>query len=363
MSSNTQVFPPDPNLYVADTVEADGARFFDVRRAPFDVYGLYDYKNEPNFKRMPDSIGTSVNDGVTRLYTNTAGGRVRFCTDSPYIIVRTKMPSITHFSHMPLTGSSGFDLYIDDAKTGESTYYRTFIPPYNMKDGYESKLELPKGEMRYFTIHFPLYNDVSELYIGLEDGSSVGGGLRYRDAKPVVYYGSSITQGGCSSRPGNAYTNHLSRMFNVDHINLGFSGNGKAEQNMCDYLATLDMSVFVMDYDHNAPNAQYLNSTHYNLYETVRKSQPDLPIIMISAPDIAFNHVRFDDRREVVRASYNRALANGDKNVYFIEGESFFASDEAWDKCAVDGCHPNDLGFYRMAFGIAPVLKKALRLQ
>ena len=358
MSSNTRVTPPDPNLYVADTVEAGGARFFDVRRAPFDVYGLYDYKNEPQFKRMPDWIGTSVNDGVTRLYTNTAGGRVRFCTDSPYIIVKAKMPNITHFPHMPLTGSSGFDLYVDNEETGESTYYRTFVPPYEMKEGYESKIEFKTSEMRYVTVHFPLYNNVSELYIGLADGSSVGGGLRYADTKPVVYYGSSITQGGCSSRPGNAYPNHLSRMLKVDHINLGFSGNGKAEQNICDYIATLDMSVFVMDYDHNAPNAEYLNATHYNLYETVRKAQPELPIIMISAPDIAFKHPRFDARREVIKESYSRALANGDKNVYFIDGESFFASDEAWDSCSVDGTHPNDLGFYRMAMGIAPVLAK-----
>ena len=352
--------PIDPNLYVPVTVESDGARFFDVRRPPFDVYGLYNYKEEPEFKRMPDSIGTSVNDGVTRLYKQTAGGRVRFCTDSSYIIIRVKMPSITHYSHMPLTASSGFDLYIDDEETGKSTYYRTFVPPYDMTDGYESKIEFKTSEKRYFTIHFPLYNAVTELYIGLADGSAVGGGLRYRDIAPVVYYGSSITQGACASRAGNAYANHLSRIFNVDHVNLGFAGNGKAEQNMCDYLATLEMSVFVMDYDHNAPNPEYLRATHYNLYETVRKVQPNVPIIMISAPDIAFNYPRFLERREIVRESYNRAVANGDENVYFIDGESFFASDEAWDNCSVDGCHPNDLGFYRMTMGIAPMLEKAL---
>lgn len=352
--------PIDPNLYVPVTVDADGARFFDVRHAPFDVYGLYDYKNEPEFKRMPDWIGTTVNDGVTRLYKNTAGGRVRFCTDSSYVMIRTKMSEISHHSHMPLTASGGFDLYIDDAETGKSTYYRTFVPPYRMTDGYESKIDLKTSEKRYFTIHFPLYSNVQELCIGIADGAYVESGLRYRDIKPVVYYGSSITQGGCASRPGNAYENHLSRIFNVDHVNLGFSGNGKAEQNICDYLATLEMSVFVMDYDHNAPNADYLRATHYNLYETIRKAHPSVPIIMISAPDIAYNYPRFLERREVVRESYNRAVANGDDKVYFIDGETLFASGEAWDNCSVDGTHPNDLGFYRMTMGIAPVLEKAL---
>ena len=352
--------PVDPNLYVPVTVEADGARFFDVRNEPFAVYGLYDYKNEPEFKRMPDYIGTSVNDGVTRLYKNTAGGRVRFCTDSSYVMIRTKMSGIAHHSHMPLTAGGGFDLYIDDAETGKSTYYRTFVPPHSMKEGYESKIEFRTSEMRYITIHFPLYSNVQELLIGIDDGAYVGSGLRYRDIKPVVYYGSSITQGACASRPGNAYENYLSRMFNVDHVNLGFSGNGKAEQNICDYLATLEMSVFVMDYDHNAPNPAYLRATHYNLYETMRKAKPKTPIIMISAPDIAFNYPRFLERREIVRESYNRAVANGDDRVYFIDGETFFASDDAWDNCSVDGVHPNDLGFYRIAKGIAPLLEKAL---
>lgn len=357
---NKHVTPPDPNLYVPETVEGNEARFFDIRRPPFDVYGLYDYKNEKNFKRMPDGIGTSVSNGVTRLYTNTAGGRIRFSTDSPYIIIRAKMPKITRYSHMPLTGIAGFDLYIDDEKTSKSTFHRAFVPPYNMTDGYESKLDLKTSELRYFTIHFPLYNDVSELYIGLADGSSVGGGLRYRDTKPVVFYGSSITQGGCASRPGNCYANYLSRILNVDHINLGFSGNGKAEQNMCDYLATLEMSVFVMDYDHNAPNAEYLRSTHYNLYETVRKAQPDTPIIMMSAPDICFNYEKLSERRDVIKESFERALASGDKRVYFIDGENFFKIDDSWDNCTVDGLHPNDLGFFRMAKVIAPVLEKAL---
>lgn len=356
--NKNHVTPPDPNLYVADTVEKDGARFFDVRNAPFDIYGLYNYREEPEFKRMPDAVAESVSEGVRELYKNTSGGRVRFCTDSPYIIIRAKMPRITHFPHMALTGSSGFDLYIDDEKTGKSTYYRTFAPPFDMTDGYESKVELEEKGFHYITVHFPLYNDVTELYIGLAEGSLLGGGLRYRDIAPIVYYGSSITQGGCASRPGNSYSNNITRRLNVDHINLGFSGNGRAEQSICDYLATLKMSVLVMDYDHNAPNVEYLSATHYNLYETVKRAQPSLPIVMVSRPDFD-GHKSAYERREVIKRSYARALDGGDRNVYFIDGESLFDGVDR-DNCTVDSTHPNDLGFLRMTERIAPVIARIL---
>ena len=349
----------DQNLRVEETVVENGVRFLDVRKAPFCVYGLYDYKNEPQFKRMPDAVACEVSEGVKGLYTNTSGGRVRFCTDSPYVIIRAKMPSVTRFPHMPLTGVAGFDLYVDNEESGESVYFKTFVPPYGMQTGYDSKVDLRTSEKRYITIHFPLYNDVSELYIGVADGSFIGEGLKYRDIKPLVYYGSSITQGGCSSRPGNAFSNNVTRKLNVDHINLGFSGNCKGEQVMCDYIASLNMSVFVLDYDHNAPNARFLDDTHYNVYDTVRRAQPSLPIVMISRPDFD-GHPDANDRRNVILKTYNKALEDGDKNVYFIDGESFFASGPSKDNCTVDGVHPNDLGFFRMTEGIAPVIAKIL---
>ena len=359
---NAYTTPPDKNLYVPETVDDNGMCFYDVRRAPFDVYGLYKYREEPEFKRMPDDVASTVSAGVRGLSRNTSGGRIRFCTDSPSIMIRAAMPKVARFPHMPLTGTSGFDLYIDDPETGRSTYYRTFTPPYNMTNGYDSLLNVRMGEgLRYYTIHFPTYNDVDSVQIGIEKGSALGGGLKYRDIAPVVFYGSSITQGGCSSRPGNAYTNAITRDLRVDHINLGFSGNGKAEDTMIEYLASLEMSVFVSDYDHNAPNPEHLKKTHYRLYEGIRAKQPDLPYIMVSKPDfhdyIPEDHLRL----AIIKESYERAVAAGDKNVYFIDGSKIFRGE--WrDNCTVDSTHPTDLGFSMMAESIGKVIAESLGL-
>jgi hypothetical protein len=271
------------------------------------------------------------------------------------------MPTVTEFAHMTRLGVRGFDLYVDDPDTKTSAFYGSFFPPNTIKDGYESIIKFEDNSLRYLTLNFPLYNDVSELYIGLEGGSELGSGVTYRNEKPVVFYGSSITQGGCASRPGNCYQNMISRRLDLDYVNLGFSGNGKAEDAIVDYMATLPMSAFVSDYDHNAPNVEYLAATHFKMYEKIRAAHPDIPYIMITRPD--FRQVKQkgkDDsvaRRRVILDSFYKARENGDKNVYFIDGESFFAG-EYEDSCTVDGCHPNDLGFSKMADVIGNCLKK-----
>ena len=99
---------PDKNLIVAESITAEGLRLYDVREEPFQIYGLYDPKNQPEFKRMPTEVAQEVNPGVKDLHRHTAGGRVRFSTDSPYIVIKAIMPKVLRMSHMPLTGSHGF---------------------------------------------------------------------------------------------------------------------------------------------------------------------------------------------------------------------------------------------------------------
>ncbi len=332
-------------------------RFLDVRQDPFTVYGLYNYQQESAFKRLPDDLGKAVNDGVASLYLHTAGGRVRFSTNSGSVAIRCRMPSITRFAHMPLTGTSGFDLYLDQGST--SRYKASFVPPVDMQDGYEAIIQFPDKRLRQITINFPLYNPVDTLHIGLEENSQVGFGLSYAYDKPVLYYGSSITQGGCASRPGNSYQAIISRMLNCDHINLGFSGSGKAEENIVSYMAGLEKSVFVCDYDHNAPDSAYLAATHEKLFLKFREITPDLPVILVTLPDFERNETESIKRRDIIYQTYIKAINNGDKNIYYVDGEHLF-KDANRDCCTVDGVHPNDAGFLRMAEVIGRYVEKAL---
>ncbi|MBQ8400537.1 MAG: hypothetical protein IJX14_01270 [Clostridia bacterium] len=301
-------------------------------------------------------MAKASNPGVEELMWHTAGGRIRFATNSPYIAIKAVMPETEIFSTMAKAGQSGFDLFA--SRFGRTTYVSTFMPPPGITSGYESCADV-SGDMVTYTIHMPLYDGVNELYIGLSKNAEIAPADPYFYPVPVLYYGSSITQGGCASIPGGAYQAIISRKYDADFINLGFSGSGKAEKAMVEYLASLDASVFVCDYDHNAPDETYLEATHWPLYETYRAARPDTPIVFITRPDFFSNWANTPKRWAVIHETYRKARAAGDNNVYFIDGRKLFEGD-CWDICTVDGCHPNDLGFYRMAQGIGDVVGKLL---
>ncbi len=352
-------FVPDKLMCDADVQLNDDVKYYDVKDEPFQVYGLYNYKNERVFKRLPDEIGLNTNPGVAQLYLNTAGGRVRFSTDSNYVVIRAYMSKIGHHNHMCLLGGAGFDLYEDNPNNGESVYVNSFRPPYNMTDGYVS-ISRFKGDkkLRHLTINFPTYSNVDKLEIGLQESATVGEGMAYRNKKPFVFYGSSITQGGCASRPGNNYISLVCRRLNLDYINLGFSGSGKAEDLIVDYMANLEMSAFISDYDHNAPDVDHLRATHCKMYQKIREKNPSIPYLMMSRPDFG-GHGRVADgchRRDVIIDTFRYARQQGDQNVYYIDGESYFHGQ--WeDACTVDRTHPNDMGFMFMADKVLATLR------
>ena len=335
----------DSNFAIETKIDKEDIKFYKIDDAPFKIYGVF--RENGKFRRMPEDVAKSVSEGVYALHSNTAGGRVRFVTDSPYIAIYAKMDGLGKMPHFTLTGSVGFDLYIDN------NYAKTFAPPLDIEDGYESIFELEKKELREITINFPLYSNINELFIGLQDTAHISEAKAYKNAKPMVYYGSSITQGGCASRPGMSYQAIVSRALDYDYINLGFSGNAKAEDEIIEYIKNLDMSIFVYDYDHNAPSVEHLEKTHEKMFKAIREKNPLLPVIMMSRP----KHFLTDEekiRRNIIETTYRNAVLSGDKNVYFIDGEAL--TELCKDSGTVDNCHPTDFGFASMAKALTEVI-------
>lgn len=340
----------DTNFKVETKIEKEGIKFIDLNNPAIKLYGIF--KENGKYRRMPEKVAKAVSEGVYRLHADTAGGRVRFKTDSEYVAISVKMDNIGKMPHFAFTGSIGFDLYADNV------YEKTFVPPVDITDGYESIVEFADKKIREVTINFPLYTEVCELYIGLDENSVIEPADEYEIQKPVVYYGSSITQGGCASRPGNSYQSIVSRKLNCDYINLGFSGNAKGEDEMAEYIKNLDMSAFVYDYDHNAPNLEHLEKTHNRMFNIIRKANPDLPIIFMTRPKLYLNYDE-QARFKLILSNYEEAVAKGDENVYFISGKDLMAGTD--NDGTVDNSHPNDLGFKAMADKVGSVLKDILK--
>ncbi len=346
----------DSNFATAQ-ITAEGEKvLYTLPCAPFDLYGVFFDEKNQRFVRMDLDVAQNVSDKVCHLSKHTSGGRVRFSTDSTFFGVTVTYDAFNRMSHMPLLGSSGMTL-LEEKENGEVRLIHSVQPSYRKETGYTSSAKLRGGKMRNYILYFPLYNFISSLQIELDAGAQIAGGRKYKDELPILYYGSSITQGGCASRPDNCYQALISKWNNVDYINLGFSGNGKGEQAMAEYLGQTPCSLFVMDYDHNAPNAEHLEKTHFPFYETFRKLQPDTPILMISMPDCDRIPEQAKEREAIIRKSYRKAKAHGDTNVYFLSGKTLFGKEDRVN-CTVDRVHPNDLGFYRMAKKIYQKMKQ-----
>lgn len=352
----------DRRLKIEETVTEPDIRYYDVRTAEVDIYGLYNPRRETQFIRMPMDAANAVSNKTAAMNLLTAGGRIRLKTDSEYVAIRAARPMGLNFSpHMNFVCSSGFDAYVKE--NGEYTFCGVFVPKVKENAGYESIVHFETRKMRDITINFPLFDQVTDLYIGVQKDAVLTHGDKYTIEKPVVYYGSSITHGGCASRPGNCYTALLSREMDYDYVNLGMAGSAKGEQAMAEYLASLDMSVFVMDYDFNSP-WQDLEQTHWRMYEIFRKAQPKTPVIFASRCTLRWRERQIEltmRRRAAIIRNFEKAKAMGDDRVFYIDGQTVFAP-YGGDSCTVDGVHPNDLGFYAMAKAYGPVIKQALEL-
>ncbi len=212
-------------------------------------------------------------------------------------------------------------------------------------------------EMREYAGYLPLYNGVDRLEIGIDSGAKFEPILPSK-VRPMVYYGTSICQGACASRPGIAYTAIIGRMFNEPVINLGFSGSGKMDEGVVDLLAELSPSIYIIDCLPNM-NAEQVKSRTAPLIRTLRKAHPETPILLVEDrsfaqsplyPDLQRAH---EDRRKELYQAFRAAKDSGDPALFYLKGDRLLGTDS---EGTTDGSHPNDLGMMRYAEALRPAI-------
>lgn len=357
----------------------DEFEFLDVLQPPFALEGL-PFADRPGDGAPYFRVPNATLDGILQEHKEsmcsilsrcTTGAAVRFRAKTKQIAIRYTTRESWDMNHMPRSGSAGFDLYRIVPGDMQYRFYGSVQPTNTSPElvfsvsGEEVIARgngLPNDEECEYMLNLPLYGGVSKLELGFPPDAVILPPRPHRVSRPICFYGSSITQGGCASRPGNNYCSLLCRAVDAEQINLGFSGNAWGEKAMADLIAELDLSCFVLDYDHNAPNVEHLEKTHERFFKIVRAAHPDLPIIILSKCDVDHRECDLHNkrRREVVMQTYLNAVAAGDRRVWFVDGRELLGTEDR-DACSVDGCHPNDLGFYRMFKAVLPVLKEALK--
>ena len=339
----------DKNFSLPTTVAREGLKYYNADA--LDVYGVK--RVDGVYRRMKYEDALAISEKVALISSECAGGRVRFATDSPYIAIFVKYRSVAKVPNYSHTATLGFDLY------SGKRYVGSFVPPMDTADTFESVIDIEDGQkFREYTLNFPVCSEVSELYIGVKQDSKIEKAAPYTIQKPIVFYGSSTTQGACASRPGNTYANMISRVLDCDYLNLGFWGNAKGEEAMARYIAGLEMSAFVYDYDYNADDAEQLQATHGRMFQIIREQNPDLPIVILSAPRYYLDE-EMGKRCSIIKQTYQDAVAAGDCRVAFISGKEML--EEIKDITLVDNIHPGDVGFFYMAEHINQALKRLLK--
>ena len=347
----------DPNFAAKD---ATGAwHWYDAKALTLEGKGWAE--TERYYGRLPAYAQGKVPDPVWSLGRHSAGLCVRFVTDSAQISARwTVLNKDLAMPHMPATGVSGLDLYV---RLESGWRWIANGRPHQQTNELLLAGGIPEGTHEYL-LYLPLYNGTDALEIGIKPEASISQAPARpaAQAKPVLIYGTSITQGGCASRPGMAYPAILGRQLDRPVINLGFSGNGRMELELQQLIAEIDAAVYVLDCLPNL-NAEEVAARVEPFVVALRAAHPDTPIVLMenieyqAAAFLAASKADYTAKNAALQAAYDRLLAQGIQGLTYVPGEPLLGSD---GEGTVDGVHPTDLGFLRIAESLAPVLRKVL---
>lgn len=347
---------------IAGTFVNAQLKFHDVSEFP--LYGKISEYTETRYERLPIRLKQEIREPLWDLGKNTAGLFLRFATNSSSIGLRWTVLNNMRMHHMTDVGIRGFDLYC--FKDGEWVFVNSARPSMNSFENEAIIISNMAEEMRDFMLYFPLYDGVTELQIGIDATAYLVQPEHdlFTDRKPIIYYGTSITQGGCASRPGMVHTSILSRWLNTEFINLGFSGNAQLDFEIAEIIGEKDASLIILNFLPNSTVAQ-IEERAEKFYDIIRKNSPYTTILFVE--NIVFPYTRFDlktykavqEKNLALSKVFENLIARGEQNIGIIPAspEMIGADGEA----TVNGVHFTDLGFMRYAEFLYPIIKQHLR--
>lgn len=319
------------------------------------VSGLGWWKEQPKLQRLPERLKATFPPKVWKLSMAPAGVRLRFRTDS----VKLHLEATTgtyKTAPSPPTALIGVDVYVDGRYLGSALPDDKGV----LKKDWDLAVT---AAMRNVEIYLPIGSPTVIKEIAIDASAKLEPGKAYSQEKPVVYYGSSITQGAQSSNPGVAFPCFLGRWLDADFVNLGFSGNGLGEPALARAVAEIPASVFVVDYWANPPPEVY-EKTFPEFIAIIRAKHPDTPIVVTGPyynPSESFGSrmggYQLEKRKLIPRLVKEKQQA-GDKNIHYVDGLDLISADQA--DALSDARHANSYGMFLYARGLEPILRKAL---
>ncbi len=329
----------------------------------FPLIGKITAETETRYERLPAYLKDKVSrPAIWTLGKNSSGLAIRFKSNSTSIAAKWEVLQNVSMNHFTETGIKGLDLYA--LENDKWQFVNTARP--TAKETAQVIISTMTPKTREFMLFLPLYDGVVNLSIGVDSLSEISAPQMNLPAteQPIVVYGTSITQGGCATRPGMSYTNILMRWMNREFINLGFSGNGQLDYEIAEVMAgRKDAGMFVLDFIPNVTEEKIKNNTQ-NFVEIIRKENPETPIVLVES--VLFPHARFSTataellatKNSALRAEFEKLKNGGDENIYYVESDDLLGDD---GEATVDGIHLTDLGFQRFAKVLLKEINRILK--
>lgn len=360
--------PVDSNMIGNETKEEENITWLNVEDSRVRLSGFAFYQEDHKLERIPSRLKSrlnEVNPCLNELGVHTAGGQLAFRSNTSRVFIKAKITTVPNMVNMTSVAQCGFDCYIGENPKDLRFFGITKFDTDQREYTCEVVSKLDTKKVKEFLFHFPLYAGVIEVEIGIDDDALIEPPTPYETEGKLIFYGTSITQGGCASRPGMAYTNYLSRKLNLEHCNFGFSGNGLGEYEVAKMLSEIeDPLLYIIDYEANSGTNGRMVKSLNNFIGCLRKNHKEVPILVVSRVPYLMDLLEEstgtlrDSLRAFQKETVERFRELGDNAIYFLDGFTLWGED--FDEYTVDFIHPTDLGFYFMAKGLEPVIKEIL---
>ncbi len=325
------------------------------------LLGKISCETETLYERLPSYLKNLTRGPVWSLGKNTSGLAIRFRSNSSSVHAKWEVLNDVNLNHMTQTGVKGLDLYawhdnswkfVNSARPTGKINEVTIISHMEPKE-------------REYMLYLPLYDGVTDLQIGVDSIAFIEMAMidLPKATSPIVFYGTSITQGGCATRPGMSYPNILSRSLNIEIINLGFSGNGQLDYEIADMMSLrTDAGLFVLDFIPNVSLEQVKEKT-IPFVEKLRSKNANIPLLFVES--VLFTHMNFDnqikkivsEKNRELRIQFDKLISLGYENIYYLSAENLIGEDY---EGTIDGIHLTDVGFMRMAEDMKNIIEEII---